>query len=90
MKKKKIKLGSIVKDPISGLVGIAVSRTVWVWGCTRIAVQPQEIKDGKPVEESWFDEVRLEVISNVPVELEVLNTGGPARSGEESSYSRKG
>lgn len=57
-----IKLGSKVRDTITGLTGIAVVRSEWLWGCVRIGVQARELKDGKPVEETWFDENRLEVV----------------------------
>lgn len=50
-----IELGSEVKDRITGLTGIVVGRTEWLNGCKRITVQPQEIKDGKPVEAYTFD-----------------------------------
>jgi len=73
-----IKLGSKVRDPITGLTGIAVVRSEWLWGCVRIGIQPNEIKDGKPVEETWFDENRLEVVVKEKGEKSKL-TGGPGR-----------
>jgi hypothetical protein len=51
-----IKLGSKVRDVITGLEGIAICRAVWLNGCVRITVQPQETKDGKTVDSECFDE----------------------------------
>jgi hypothetical protein len=47
----------------------------------RIGVQPQELKDGKPVEEFWFDEDRLEEIDLPPEKKssKTKTTGGPNR-----------
>jgi len=57
-----IELGDKVKDRITGLVGIATGVTKWLYGCTRFAIQPQEIKDGKPAELWWVDEPQVEVL----------------------------
>lgn len=58
-----IELGDKVKDRITGLEGIVVAKTEWINGCIRLSVQPQEIKDGKPVECSAFDIEELELIT---------------------------
>lgn len=50
-----IKIGDKVKDRVTGLTGIVVARTDWLNGCVRMVVQPQELKDHKPVEASSFD-----------------------------------
>jgi len=60
-----IDLGSKVKDMITGFTGIAIARTEWLYGCTRIVIESQELKDGKPVAPSWFDEQRVEEITPV-------------------------
>ena len=57
-----IKLGSRVKDTFTGFAGIATASTEWIYGCTRICIEPTELKDGKPIEAQWFDEQRVEVI----------------------------
>jgi hypothetical protein len=55
-----MKLGSRAKDRITGFSGIVVARTDWLYGCTRYAVQSEELdKDGAPVEAQWFDEQSL-------------------------------
>jgi hypothetical protein len=75
-----IALGSIVKDSVTGLTGVAVCRSEWLWGCVRIGVQPQGFKDGKPYDEVWFDEARL-----VSAREDSLSTGGPAREGQRNT-----
>lgn len=56
-------LGDKVKDRISGLIGIVMSRSEHLTGCNRYWASPQEVKDGKPAEGAWFDEDVLELIS---------------------------
>jgi len=57
-----ISLGSKVKDRFTGLTGIAVAYTQWIFGCSRYGVESQELKDGKLVEIQWIDEQRIEMI----------------------------
>ena len=57
-----IKLGSKVRDRLTGLTGIATAKTEWLYGCVRIGIEPQELKDGKPIEAQWFDEQRVEAV----------------------------
>jgi len=72
-------LGSRVKDRFTGFTGIAVGRTDWMFGCTRFCVESTELKDGKPVEQQWFDEQRLMVVDQeyVPAGKTVPPSGGP-------------
>lgn len=74
-----IELGTKVRDRVSGVQGIAVARTEWLNGCTRVTVQPQELKDGQPVETTTVDEPQLEVVGRKhPLrEGRLLGTGGP-------------
>jgi hypothetical protein len=57
-----IKLGSMVRDTLTGFKGMATARTEWLYGCARIGIEPTELKDGKPIDAQWFDEQRVEVI----------------------------
>ena len=73
-----IKLGSKVKDPISGLVGIAVGRTVWLHGCARITVQPVGVdKQMKPYDSINVDEPQLIVVKGKKIKEGNHKTGGP-------------
>ena len=56
-----IELGSVVMDPLTNCNGTVV-RTVRIGGWARVCVQPSELKDGRPVEEVWFDETRVELV----------------------------
>lgn len=58
-----ITLGSKVQDTITGFTGVAVSRTQYLFGCVRVGIEPQEMKDGKPIEGLYFDEQRLVELS---------------------------
>jgi hypothetical protein len=60
-----VTLGDDAKDTITGLTGVVVAITDWLAGCQRITIQPRELKDGKPVENSTFDVEQVEVVKSV-------------------------
>lgn len=62
MNGKKVELGDRVEEAITGFVGIAVARTEWLFGCVRITVQPEKLKDNKIGETQTFDEPQLKLI----------------------------
>lgn len=80
-----VQLGDRVRDRISGLEGIVVGITDWLYQCRRPIVQPTTLtSDGKPGESQSFDEPQLEVIEKAvfaPQEPEpaakTVKTGGP-------------
>jgi hypothetical protein len=77
---KKITLGDKVKDKVTGFVGIAIGRTIWLQGCDRVIVQPIGVdKAGKTFESQSFDEPQLAIVSAgaVKVAVEKDSTGGP-------------
>ena len=65
-----VKLGDKVTDYITGFSGIVTARTEYLYGCVRVAVEPTELREGKPVESQYFDEQRVDPQSEV-------KTGGP-------------
>jgi hypothetical protein len=65
-----VKLGEEVVDSLTGFKGVATGRYTFLNGCMQIEVSPKELKDGKPIEPSAFDEQRLTPKSKV-------TTGGP-------------
>lgn len=76
------KPGDKVCDTVTGLVGIVTARTEYIHGCFRVLVQPQEVKDGRPVEPTYFDELGVEVLEAGAVRASVREqpdelTGGP-------------
>jgi len=71
-----IKLGSKVRDKITGMEGVAICRTLWMNGCVRVGVQPITLKDGVPQDSRTFDEPDLEVV-NETVASEAEPRHGP-------------
>jgi hypothetical protein len=81
-----VELGDRVEDIVTGLIGVVVSRTEWLYDCVRYGVQPVELgKDGKKAEIEYFDEPQLKVLKAgafervVPTYGERRLTGGPSR-----------
>jgi hypothetical protein len=74
----RIELGDRVKDKISGLKGIAVAITQWLYGCRRVTIQPEELKDGKPVDNFTADEPQLDVVKKGVLGLNVMAKVSPA------------
>ena len=60
---EKIELGDRVEDVITGLRGIVVGVTDWLYGCRRLVIQPQQFKDGKPAETLGVDIGQVELIT---------------------------
>jgi hypothetical protein len=59
-----IKLGSLVKDSITGFTGIAVGRTEFAFGCIHIRIQAKGLtKEGDPIPLQSFDDQRIEVLA---------------------------
>jgi len=86
-----ISLGSRVKDSITGFQGIAIAVTEWLYGCRRFGVEPEELKDGKPVETQWFDEQRLEIMTEqgAPARKDdSANPGGPQKDPQRTKNPR--
>lgn len=76
-----VNLGDKVRHKVTGLEGIAIGRTDYLFGCVHVCVQPQVIKDGKPADAFWTDESGLAVIEAGAVKREepepAERPGGP-------------
>lgn len=84
-------LGDRVKDPITGLQGVVTCVTTWLHGCIRLGVQPEELKDGKPLDAIYFDQSQLVLVESrvheplilavvpAPEPIKRRSNGGPAR-----------
>ena len=59
-----IELGLIVKDRVTGLIGVAENRASFLYGCDRYFVQPQIKDDGTVPAGQMVDEPQLEVLSD--------------------------
>ena len=59
-----LKLGSLVKDSITGFTGIAIARTEFAYGCVHIRIQATGMTEaGEPVGAHSFDDQRIEVLA---------------------------
>ena len=91
----KHKLGLLVKDKITGFEGILTSRTEYLTGCNRYAVQPRVLKEGNLIDACWFDEDQIEVTGQgiLPENVqskEPGKTGACTPDTPSRSYSPKG
>lgn len=77
-----VRLGSKVRDTLTGFSGVATARTVYLYGCVRITITPTDLRDGKPGEDHWFDEQRVEVLEEREPAVSPASSatsGGPQR-----------
>lgn len=78
---KKIKLGDHVKDSYTGFEGTAIGKSKWLYGCTRILIEPTKLlEDGKVADSVWFDEQRVVLVRQQErkiSEQSKATTGGP-------------
>lgn len=65
------KLGKKGRDKITRFTGILTARCEFLTGCNRYCIQPQELKDGKPIDSIYFDEAQIEILSDGISEKEV-------------------
>jgi hypothetical protein len=74
------KLGSKVKDRITGFEGLAVARTTWASGNVTIGIEPTTLHEGKPIETHSFEQQRVELIEEKAPPVSKQNSavsGGP-------------
>ena len=62
-----IKLGVIVKDKVTGVIGVAENRATYLYGVDRYCVQPRALKDGTVPKTLMVDEPQLKVLKKKPV-----------------------
>lgn len=70
-------LGDRAKDKITGFTGIIVAQTKWLNGCMRLTIEPEQLKDGKPIDPHSFDQDQVEVVSPEAMPMPPKKTGGP-------------
>jgi hypothetical protein len=58
----RIPLGTVVKDKVTGFIGVAESRGTYLYGCDRYCIQPKIANDGKMPESKMIDEPQLEIV----------------------------
>lgn len=82
---KNIELGSRVKDSVTSFEGIAIAKCNYMNGCVRYEVQPQGLKDNKPIETLWIDESQLIVKGLIAIKKS-KDPGGPGSIPSEMSH----
>lgn len=60
-------LGLQVEDKVTGFQGVVTSVAFDLYGCVQAVVHPGTDKDGKIMDQLWFDVARLKVTSDEPV-----------------------
>lgn len=66
----KILLGIIVRDKVTGFIGVAENRATFLYGCDRYCVQPKIDKEGKMPESKMIDEPQLEIVEGEVAAME--------------------
>jgi hypothetical protein len=67
---QKLNLGKKAKDKITGFEGFLTGHANYITGCDQYLIQPSA-KEGEFKDPLWFDESRLEIISDGITEEEV-------------------
>ena len=76
-----IELGGSYVDKITGFTGVALGYVQYLTGCNQVLLCPRGDEPSKRPESEWFDEQRLDRLSNVErVTLENGNNPGCDRS----------
>jgi hypothetical protein len=83
-----IRLGSEAQDKVSGIKGIVVAETRWLYGCLRYSLQPQVKKDGTVPDALSFDEDSLRVL-RTPEQTGIHPTSIPSASTAKRASKRK-
>ena len=76
-----IKLGDEVQDMVTGFSGIAISKHIYLQGCTRVTIQPPIDEEGKLPKVETFDEPQLIVLNVQKVKKQAAykDPGGPEK-----------
>lgn len=86
-------LGFRAKDVITGYQGTITGKAEYLTGCTQYCIVPNVGEDGTIRAGEWFDETRIQLMSDHPITLEkdgriaryeepkpvFVETGGPNR-----------
>jgi len=67
----KIKIGTVVKDKVTGLIGVAENRASYLFGVDRYCVQPLARNNTVP-EAVMIDEMQLEICKDESIRMEPM------------------
>ena len=59
---QELKLGTKLKDKVSGWEGIAIAKIEFLNGCIQFSLKPKLDKDGKMLDAQTFDSEQLEIV----------------------------
>lgn len=76
-------LGMKVEDKVTGFKGVVASVSFDLYGCVQAIVNPGADKDGKLMEQCWFDVARLTLVSDEPVMARPNFEFGPQAEGKQ-------
>ncbi len=72
-----IRLGSKMKDKITGFEGVVTGYCKYLTGCHQALLVPPVDDDGKMIDGHWCDEQRLEAVGDTVITLDNSQTPGP-------------
>ena len=55
--------GKKAVDVVTGFSGVITAKTIYMYGCSQYLLTPRVDKDGKRQDGEWFDEGRLEILT---------------------------
>jgi len=70
-----LKPGDRVRDKITGATGIIICRSEWQYGCVRVTIQPETVKEDKPTESFTIDEPQAELVGSQAVPAKAKSAG---------------
>jgi len=82
----RIRLGSKVRDIVTGFEGVALSRVEYMNGCVQICVKPPVDKAGKMQEGLYIDIEQLEIIKLAPKRSTKSKKGGSQTDSPRDRY----
>ncbi len=84
----KHELGIEAKDTVTGFRGIIIGRAQHLTGCNTYGLKPLVDKEGKILEDQWFDETRIDIIKSGRV-IKLITEDNLALAGGPQEYPKK-
>jgi len=58
-----VEVGDLAQDQVTGFQGIVTLRSCFLYGCMRVALQPEKLEKGEVAKDAFFDEAQMIVIT---------------------------
>jgi hypothetical protein len=78
-------LGMKAEDKVTGFKGVVTSVSFDLYGCVQAIINPGADKDGKLMDQTWFDIARLTITSEEPVMARPNFEHGPQAEGKQGA-----